>query len=301
MPAQGKAQNDDAILQQAYDLLLHTNRLAMDFLTPLLNHLSPSVQYFYSGTTCEGGSYDGKEQVGHLHVVKSGSMQVQILGAQCIAIDVPTALFFPQPCAHIMTPSPEGVQLVCGTVDLGIREQSPLAISMPKFLAIPIADIPAIGTTLDLLYQEAFTEAFGRQAALDRLLEYFMIHVLRYLVERGQLSHGALAAMADPRLALALNAMHERPSYPWTLEILADTARMSRSRFAANFLKLAGVPPLEYLTNWRLAVARGMLRQGRPLKSVASAVGYQSPEAFGRVFSKRLGQTPMEWIRVHRV
>ncbi len=59
-------------------------------------------------------------------------------------------------------------------------------------------------------------------------------------------------------------------------------------------------PPRKYLTSWRLSVARGLMRQGRPLKSVAAAVGYQSPEAFGRLFTKRIGQTPAEWTRVHR-
>jgi AraC-like DNA-binding protein len=269
----------------------------MDVLTPLLSHLSPSARYFYSGTTCEGGLYDGTDRVGHLHLVKSGRLSVEVPGMPEIVIEQPTLLFFPQPCAHRMTPGPFGVELVCGTVDLGIREQSPLAASLPAVLVIPINDIPSVGTTLGLLYEEAFGDAFGRQAALDRLLEYFLIQVLRYLLAQGQLSQGALAAMADPRLALALNAMHQRPAHPWTLEILADIAGMSRSRFAANFHKLAGMPPLDYLTNWRLAVARGLLRQGRPLKSVASAVGYQSPEAFGRVFSKRLGQTPVEWVR----
>jgi AraC-like DNA-binding protein len=269
----------------------------MDLLAALLNYLSPSVKYFYSGASCATGIYDGKDPFGHMHLIKSGSMEVHIGEQHCLSINTPTVLFFPQPCAHIMIPNAGAVELVCGKVDLGISQQSPLAISMPEFLVIPIIEMPAIGATLDLLYQEAFTEGIGRQTALDRLLEYFLIHVLRHLISQGQISRGALAAMSDPRIALAINAMHERPSYTWTLDKLADRAGMSRARFAANFHKLAGLPPLEYLTSWRLSVARGMLRQGRPLKSVAFAVGYQSPEAFGRVFAKKIGQSPSEWLR----
>jgi AraC-like DNA-binding protein len=250
----------------------------MDLLAALLNYLSPSVKFFYSGASCETGFYDGKDSFGYMHLIKSGSMDVQVREKHCVAINTPTVLFFPQPCAHIMIPNAGAVELVCGKVDLGIREQSPLAISMPEFLAIPIVEMPAIGATLDLLYQEAFADGIGRQTALDRLLEYFLIHVLRHLIAQGKLSRGALA----------INAMHERPSHTWTLDKLADTA---------NFHKLAGLPPLEYLTSWRLSVARGMLRQGRPLKSVAFAVGYQSPEAFGRVFAKKIGQSPSEWLR----
>lgn len=283
-------------------LELLINRLAMDHLNPLLNHLTPSVRYYYSGTACAGGAYDydGTAPCGHLHLVKSGSLQVKLPGNRHISITRPTVLLFPRPCAHNMVPGDCGVELVCGRVDLGHAEQSPLALSLPECLAISLAEMPAIGATLDLLYREAFDANIGRETAINHLLDYFMIHVLRYLVVQGQFNHGVLAALADSRLALALNAMHERPSHPWTLEQLAEIANMSRARFAANFHRLAGIPPLEYLTNWRLSVARGLMRQGRPLKSVASAVGYQSPEAFGRVFARRIGQTPAEWIRVNR-
>jgi transcriptional regulator GlxA family with amidase domain len=111
---------------------------------------------------------------------------------------------------------------------------------------------------------------------------------------------GLLAAMTDPRLSLAINAMHQRPAHPWTLDELADVASMSRARFAVNFRKLVGITPLDYLTSWRLAVARGQLRRGKPLKSIALAVGYQSSEALSRVFARKVGQTPVEWLREQR-
>lgn len=269
----------------------------MDILTPLFKHVLPSVRYYFSGTDCEGGSYDGKDPWGHLHLVKSGSMRLDVPGIAALNITTPTVLLFPRPCAHSMAPAQDGVELVCGQVDLGVAEQSPLALSLPAWLAIPMTDLPAADTTLELLYQEAFGNGIGRPTAISLLLDYFLIHVLRHLLAQGRFSDGVLAAMSDARLALAFNAMHERPAYPWTLEQLAERAHMSRARFAANFHKLAWIPPLEYLTHWRLSVARGLLRQGRPLKSVAAAVGYQSPEAFGRVFAKRIGHTPAEWVR----
>lgn len=228
-------------------------------------------------------------------------MQLQVADARSVFIDTPCVLFFPRPCAHVMKPGALGVELVCGTVDLGIAEQSPLIGSLPDFLVIPLVEMPAIGSTLELLYREAFGAGVGRQAALDRLLEYFLIHVLRHLVAQQCFTLGALATMTDPRMTPALHAMHERPAHPWTLEQLAALANMSRARFAANFHRLAGVPPLEYLTGWRLVVARGLLRQGRPLKAVAGAVGYRSPEALARVFHRKLGESPSDWLRRHVV
>lgn len=52
---------------------------------------------------------------------------------------------------------------------------------------------------------------------------------------------------------------------------------------------------MDYLTDWRLGVARRLLRKGMPLKRVANEVGYASPTAFARVFTQRVGEPPSRW------
>jgi AraC-like DNA-binding protein len=91
--------------------------------------------------------------------------------------------------------------------------------------------------------------------------------------------------------------MHDQPGHPWTLDELADLAGMSRARFAVNFRETVGITPLDYLTDWRMSVAQNLLKQGRPIKSVAAAVGYQSQAALARVFAKRIGLAPTDWAR----
>ncbi len=272
-------------------------RLVMDHLAPLLGHLSLTAKVFFTGKSCQVGLLGGTDPVGHIHLVKSGSVSIEVRGERVNQIDRPTVLFFPRPCHHTLIPGEAGVELVCATVDLGLTEGGPLAVYLPELVSIPTADMPGIAATLDLLFSEAFSTEIGRQAALDRLMEYFIIQVLRHMIGQGMVSGGILAAMTDPRLGHAINAMHERPAHPWTLEELAEVALMSRARFAANFRKLAGITPLDYLTSWRLAVARGQLRRGRPLKSIAQSVGYQSSEALSRAFARKVGKTPFEWMR----
>jgi AraC-like DNA-binding protein len=111
------------------------------------------------------------------------------------------------------------------------------------------------------------------------------------------LQGGIFAALADARLAHAVNAMHERPAHPWTLDELADLAGMSRARFAVNFREAVGITPLDYLTDWRMSIAQNLLKLGRPIKSVAAAVGYQSQAALARVFAKRVGHAPTDWLK----
>jgi AraC-like DNA-binding protein len=90
--------------------------------------------------------------------------------------------------------------------------------------------------------------------------------------------------------------MHENPDKDWTLELLADAAGMSRARFADKFKTATGVTALDCLTDWRIAVGQNMLRRGKPLKLIAPAVGYGSAEAFARVFVRRVGHSPAEWL-----
>ena len=107
---------------------------------------------------------------------------------------------------------------------------------------------------------------------------------------------GILAGLADPRLAKAITAMHERPEQSWSLEQLAESAGMSRARFAVHFREMVGMTPLDYLTDWRIGIAQSQLKAGKSLKLVAPAVGYMSPAAFTRVFSQRIGVSPTEWV-----
>ena len=109
-----------------------------------------------------------------------------------------------------------------------------------------------------------------------------------------------LAALADPQLAKAITAMHERPEQDWTLVELALTAGMSRARFAVHFRETVGIAPLDYLTDWRVGVAQTLLRRGQSIKVVAPAVGYSSPAAFSRVFTKRVGVPISDWLRQQR-
>jgi AraC-like DNA-binding protein len=186
---------------------------------------------------------------------------------------------------------------LCASVDIGVKVRNPVAMTLPEVLVLPMEEMTATSTTLDLLFREALDDGFGRQAALDRLIEYFLILTLRHVVATGQLQGGIFAALADPRLAHAVSAMHYQPGYPWTLNELADLSGMSRARFAVNFRETVGITPLDYLTDWRMSVAQNLLKQGRPIKSVAAAVGYQSQAALARVFAKRIGLAPTNWTR----
>ncbi|HKE49787.1 MAG TPA: helix-turn-helix transcriptional regulator, partial [Rhodanobacteraceae bacterium] len=57
-----------------------------------------------------------------------------------------------------------------------------------------------------------------------------------------------------------------------------------------------GMPPMRYLTDWRMQLAANQLLTGSEnVAVIAHRVGYESEAAFSRVFKKRVGASPSAW------
>lgn len=262
----------------------------MDPFAALFAHVAPKARTFFAGKLCKTVQYP---DVGHLHFLKGGELTLIQAGRSDLDFNEPTLLFFPRGRAHGFAVDPRrGADLVCATVDLGSGDGNPIGQGLPGLVVLPLASHPALAPICDLLLDEAFSERSGRQEALDRLFDYLLILIVRHVVESGGVATGVLAGLADPRLAKALTAIHEAPKKSWTLDDLAGVAGMSRTRFAEHFRTRIGQTPIDYLTAWRMTVASQLLARGKPVKSVAQQVGYQSAAAFSRVYSRVTGKAP---------
>ena len=137
---------------------------------------------------------------------------------------------------------------------------------------------------------------------LARMSEMLFVEALRRHIDSlpdGQT--GWLAGMRDPAVGRALSLLHERPSEDWTLERLSEAAGLSRSSLHERFVHLLGEAPMQYLTQWRMQVASGMLRDtNAKLMEVAQDVGYESEAAFSRAFKRVAGVSPGAWRKVKR-
>jgi AraC-like DNA-binding protein len=197
---------------------------------------------------------------------------------------------------HRLQSDGEGAELICAHIDFGGSVLQPLLQSLPNVMHIPLSTSKRLGRGVELLFEESFEDSPGRQPALDRLAEYVLILLLRDAVGRELVQSGTLRGLGDERLSKALMAIHQHPEQPWDLDRLANIAGMSRARFAAHFREVVGTTPVAYLTAWRMAIVRTMLRRGEPLKSIAPAVGYESSTALSRIFTQSTGMSPTEWI-----
>jgi transcriptional regulator GlxA family with amidase domain len=134
---------------------------------------------------------------------------------------------------------------------------------------------------------------------LAKLSELLFVEAVRdYLDALPAERHGWLAGLCDPAIGRALALMHARVAHPWWSEELAAASLLSRSTFAERFTTLVGVPPMSYLTAWRMQVAAQALRESRrSTAQVAEAVGYESEAAFARAFKREMGVNPGEYRR----
>jgi AraC-like DNA-binding protein len=176
----------------------------------------------------------------------------------------------------------------------------PLKRLIPELILIKAdqAQTLALHATLQLLASEMAEPAPGSEVMINRLADILFIQCVRAHIasSSGTCKSGWLHAIFEPKIGAALKAMHERIENPWTVETLAAAAGMSRSAFALRFKELLGETPLEYLTNWRMYKATGLLQErDRKLFEVAKSVGYDSDAAFSKAFKRVSGVPPREY------
>jgi len=192
---------------------------------------------------------------------------------------------------------------LCGGYRLDDARTHPILRNLPDLIHLParLGHHQELRTAIDLLAAEIASPRPGADTVVASLLDMLLLFILRAYIttepERCTVS-GWSAALADPGISAALDAVHRDPAHPWTVASLADLAGLSRAAFSRRFSVLVGQPPLGYLTWWRLGTAARLLRStDAPLSEVATRVGYGSEFAFANAFKRQYGRAPGRFRR----
>lgn len=147
-----------------------------------------------------------------------------------------------------------------------------------------------------LLCDEVIKDEPGQAAVLDRLLDLLVTAVLKaWFAQQDSKRPEWWRHQGDRVIEHALRLMHDDPSHPWTLDLLAAKSGASRAAFARRFHELIGEPPMTFLKNWRMALAADLLSQpDESVTTVAEKVGYATPFAFSAAFKRVRGISPNE-------
>ncbi len=263
------------------------------------------------------------------HYVLNGRMLIQLDGAAPVEVAAGAVVLLPRNDAHLLASEPglrpvdadalmqmqlEGAlahidhggggaltRIVCGFVGTEMRRH-PLLDALPQLLALDLNGRPEaewVASSFRFAAQEVAAASAGSETVLARLSELLFVEaVRRYLAILPPEQNGWLAGLRDPAIGRALALMHARVAHPWSSEELAAEALLSRSAFAERFTTLVGVPPMSYLTAWRMQVAAQRLRESRrSVAQIAETIGYESEAAFARAFKREMGASPGEYRR----
>ena len=263
-----------------------------DRLSALIRQFRIKAIVHPTGVKEDGYVGDGRAPP-NLFVVRSGELRFSGPACEAMTCSGSKLVFFPRgmPSGMQAQPSSPDTEYLRATIDMG-GEANPIAQALPPLFHIPLGETASLGAVADLLLEEALSPRCGGGAVIDRLCEVVVIRLLRHAIEAGQAEPGLLAGLAHPNLCLAIVAIHESPDRNWRLEDLAEVAGMSRTHFANTFRKTVGVTPGEYLSGWRLTMARAEVAKGVPLKIIAGRVGFSGSAALSRAFSRRFGYSP---------
>lgn len=282
--------------------------LTVDRLSALMERFHVRAHLFHAGPLCGLTQFDAQPGRGFLHVLRRGELVVTHpphSGAPArIEISEPSLLFYPRPLAHSFENAPdEGSDFVCASLDFDGGAQHPLARALPPLMVLPLREAGGLEQTLELLFAESGRVRCGQRILADRLFDVLVLQLLRWLLdhpEDTELPTGLLTGLSDPKLARTLTAMHEQPGADWSLASMADTAGMSRSAFALAFKQGVGRTPVEYLTQWRVAIAQSLLRNGTSVKVASTQLGYGSASSLSRAFTQTVGASPRAWLQAQK-
>lgn len=155
---------------------------------------------------------------------------------------------------------------------------------------------------LDGIASELREPRIGGAVSIAHLSHLVLVQALRHhLAGPAVPRSGWLAALADGQICIAIGALHDDPARDWSVAELGARSGLSRTAFATRFAQRVGVPPMAYLTEWRMCLAAEQLARGaQPVARIGAKVGYASESAFAAAFKRVTGQTPRQYRRASK-
>jgi len=271
---------------------------AADVLRDLLSAYRLTAKVFGHASYC--GSWNlntsGSRKCA-FHVVAKGPCLLQTRDRPAVRLGAGDLVMFPRDAWHNLCAADDTeASITCGYFEFSEVGGNPILDVLPAMMLVrtdgqgeraPIAEL------VRLLVAEAEAQRPGGAFVLDRLAEALFAMVVRTHLESAEGKRGLLAALAEPRLARVLAAIHREPDHEWRLEGLARLANMSRTAFATAFAEAVGLPPMQYLAEWRMRRAAMLLKDPRnSVRGIAARLGYRSEAAFRRAFKRLQGFAP---------
>ena len=156
---------------------------------------------------------------------------------------------------------------------------------------VKIGDGPGMAAWFERLFGALRRRERNLDFRLNQLLSEFFLFVDHALAAPGS------PETRDP-ISAVVAAVRDDIGRAWTVEDIAELARLSPSQTRRLFQKHLRESPRRWLIRERLIAAQSlMLRDGSPIAGVAEACGFCDVYHFSREFKRVVGVSPAAWRR----
>ncbi|HET9889466.1 MAG TPA: AraC family transcriptional regulator [Mycobacterium sp.] len=244
------------------------------------------------------------DDVGAVHLVENGEVHLE-----GIETTTPRALrggdvaLLPAARPHLLKVTEPGTRWLTGTFVFDGATGNRLLAELPPVIAfkgLRERGYEWFDVSYRMIARERRDPTPGAAVMISRILDLMYIQMLRVWATSAEGSPGWLRAGMDPDIGRVLDAIHADPARAWSCATMAQHAHLSRTTFTERFSRLLGQPPMTYVTELRMELARDLLLGSTDAaKQIARRIGYASDAAFNRAFTKHHGRSPAQWRHEH--
>lgn len=157
-----------------------------------------------------------------------------------------------------------------------------------------------IGTSPDYqwLFGQIIQELQLCRPRFEELISLLLRNIF-ILISRNLIKANRADNSLENEVELAMHYFRENYRSEINVEDYALSRGMSVSNFYRVFKQISGSTPLQYILKLRLSNAQNLLENSNlSIAEIASAVGYENPLYFSRLFNKHIGVSPSEYRKM---
>ncbi len=152
-----------------------------------------------------------------------------------------------------------------------------------------LCEDPQLISLFHMMYHELEKTPENYQSMFAKLLSVFLAYTERIAPFTFPIHYGSL----PEEMLYIIQRIHSTYHEAITVPDLARECNMSVSSFCRTFRRFFNMPPLSYVNEVRLNIARHLLQTTDiPILTISIEVGYNSLSSFNRLFHKKYGVTP---------
>ncbi len=149
------------------------------------------------------------------------------------------------------------------------------------------------------IVEEFHSDRMYSKTLADALASYFLINFLRDFKDKIEVVHDI---NINRQIDYIKSYIDNNYSLDLSLEGLSNMAYMNKFHLIGEFKQAYRVTPIEYLILKRIEVSKGLLiSTNHSMETIAEIVGFNSQSYFNQVFRKKVGITPSQFRKKHRL